>query len=380
MKKSIFNILASIVIALVMVILSMPICFAADYSGTGEGDFTWEFDSATGTMTISGTGDMEGSFYRHWKVKDNTQSNSKIDLSPMIKKIIISEGITSIGDSALVGLTEMTSVDIPNTVTKIKRLAFADAWKLESITIPDGVTTLGYYCFERCKALKTVIIPDSVTEIGCDAFRGCIALETVVISNNVEEIPEDCFLGCKSLVNVQLGSNVKIVENRAFKECSSLKQVILPESVERIESDEAFGYCDTLEKVYIPGGIKHVSYNTFCSNDSDVKSSLTDIYFGGSKEAWDALNQNSNIKILNATVHYNSKPSDMNDLLENLSSNNEINDTNDVGNESNSSANNSKGEVSDKSGTGPVIGAVAGVVAFGAGAAYIFIKKKNKIK
>lgn len=372
MKKILLN-LASVVVAILIIVVSMPVCFATDYSGTGENGYTWQFDGATGTMTVKGTGEMEDSFYMNWNGEDNRLLDFEIDLSPMIRKLIISEGITSIGHRAFAGLTEMTSVDIPNTVTKIEPIAFADAWKLESITIPEGVTILGGTCFKACKGIKTITIPDTVTEIGRDAFRGCVALESVVISNNVEIIPEDCFLGCKNLVDVQFGSSVKIIEAKAFKECSSLRQVVLPESVERIEFDEAFSYCHNLEKIYIPSSITYISGQTFLSQYTT--GNIKDIYFGGSKEAWDALNPEDISDIQNATIHYNSKPSDMNPVPENSNSDNGEDNIGNMNSEPNSS--NTGADDSDKGGAGPVIGAVAGVAAVGAGVTYIFIKKRK---
>ena len=73
-----------------------------------------------------------------------------------ITKVIIEEGVTTIGDSA-----------------------FEDLDSLTSITIPDSVTAIGHYAFYGCKKLNTIIIPDSVTSIGGMAFEDCANTLTV---------------------------------------------------------------------------------------------------------------------------------------------------------------------------------------------------------
>ena len=50
---------------------------------------------------------------------------------------------------------------------------------LTSVTISDGVTTIGNSAFYKCTGLKSIIIPESVTFIGQDAFYNCISLKTI---------------------------------------------------------------------------------------------------------------------------------------------------------------------------------------------------------
>ena len=86
---------------------------------------------------------------------------------------IIASGITRIGTDTFRRCTEMTGVNIPNTVTKIYHSAFHGCEKLTSVSIPNGVTTISQSCFSNCVNLQSVTIPVSVTKIDIYAFASC---------------------------------------------------------------------------------------------------------------------------------------------------------------------------------------------------------------
>ena len=84
--------------------------------------------------------------------------------------------VTVIGAEAFWGNKTMTSVTIPDTVTKIEYAAFNECTALTSIVIPSSVKTIGEAAFWYCTGLKSAVIPSSVTTFGKDAFKGCTAL------------------------------------------------------------------------------------------------------------------------------------------------------------------------------------------------------------
>ena len=105
------------------------------------------------------------------------------------KNTTIPNSVTSIGDQAFYGCSELTSVTIPNSVTFIGNFAFSGCSGLTSVTIPNSVTTIGSYAFHGCSGLTSVTIPNSVTFIGKYAFQSCSGL-TKMVSLAVE--PPTC--------------------------------------------------------------------------------------------------------------------------------------------------------------------------------------------
>ena len=116
-------------------------------SGSCGSNLTWELDS-DGTLTISGTGEMN---YYNTPWESNRSE---------IKKVILKNGVTSIGDYAFRDCSNMTSVTIPKGVKSIGSRAFYNCSRLTSVTIPDSVTSIGSYAFGACNNIKEVHITD----------------------------------------------------------------------------------------------------------------------------------------------------------------------------------------------------------------------------
>ena len=153
------------------------------YSGSCGENATFSFDEATGTLTISGTGDMEeygGDYiFVPWlNYRDN------------IKTVIIQEGITSIGDCSFIRCPYLESVTIPNSVTHINDKAFGYCTSLKSIDIPNSVTKIGKFAFGGCTSLSRINIPNSVTEICQNAFDGCPSLKEIKWNGNTYGVGE----------------------------------------------------------------------------------------------------------------------------------------------------------------------------------------------
>ena len=108
---------------------------------------------------------------------------------------------TTVGNSAPLfnGLTTIKRAVIPNTFTTIGQNAFTNCGGLASVTIPDSVTTIGNYAFTACISLTSVTIPDSVTSIGVRAFYYCENLSTITSHiMNAPSVNNSTFQGVKN--------------------------------------------------------------------------------------------------------------------------------------------------------------------------------------
>ena len=186
----------------------------AEESGTCGPDLKWHLTD-NGVLTISGNGEMNDYSYR------NRSPWSKSD----IKRIIIGDGVTTIGKYAFADCRVLTSVTIPNNVTTIGEYAFSVCRKLTSVNIPNSVTTIEWSTFKYCSALTSVNIPNSVTTIGGEAFAECSELTSVTIPNSVTTIGKEAFSGCTNLKKVNIGKSVKAIGKKAFNNCTSITQI-----------------------------------------------------------------------------------------------------------------------------------------------------------
>ena len=234
----------------------------AETSGTCGPDLKWHLTD-NGVLTISGKGEM----YDYSFPDGGPWSKSDI------KRIIIGDSVTTIGQDAFRDCSSLTSVTIPNSVTTIRWSAFSGCSVLTSVTIPNSVTTISSGAFSGCSALTSVTIPNSVTTIGWKAFSNCSRLTSVTISNSVTEIGGGAFYRCSSLTSVTIPNSVIKIGEGAFKTCSALTSVTIPNSVTTIE-EEAFRDCTNLQKVNIGNSVKTIRTSAFnnCTSITQISS------------------------------------------------------------------------------------------------------------
>lgn len=106
--------------------------------------------------------------------------------------------VISIGESAFYE-SKITSVIIPNLVTKIGEAAFSHCSSLVSVSIPSSVHAIDHRTFIGCSSLTSINIPNSVTSIGDYAFNGCSENMHVVIPNSVGRIGKCAFSSIKEM-------------------------------------------------------------------------------------------------------------------------------------------------------------------------------------
>ena len=291
----------------------------------------WKLD-ADGVLTITGAGPMaDYGAYGPWYIAHLTD----------IKKVVVQEGVTTIGDHAFANLSYVTSVTIPGSITSIGAHAFEKCRLGGAVTLPEGLTAIGDFAFSGsgmasltlpeslrtignsaflCCSLRELTIPDGVTSIGtgafCNAsltsvklpasgvtlgdslFQECEKLTDVTLPADLTVIGPSMFENCGSLKNVTIPSGVTHIGNAAFAACEALPEIRLPDGMEALGS-EAFVGCRAVTKVYIPRSLTSIGEAAF-----RICEGLTDVYYGGTAAEWAAISvADRNDPLLNAALH-----------------------------------------------------------------------------
>ena len=258
------------------------------YTYWNEGNLTWKLYE-DGTLNISGTGAM-----KNYDREGDNPSPVYNNLS--VKKVVIEDGVTSIGDAAFYDCNNLTSITIPDSVTSIGNAAFSFCSSLTSITIPDGVTSIGNSAFSNCNILTSITIPNSVTSIGAYAFSYCSSLTSITIPNSVTSIGDAAFSYCINLTSITIPDGVTSIGDAAFSNCISLTSITIPDSVTSIGA-YAFSNCWDLTSITIPDSVTSIGKSAFykCSSLTAIslscKSSLKKSDFGEQADLVSYTNQ-----------------------------------------------------------------------------------------
>ncbi len=251
-----------------------------DTAGKISESISWTLDG-NGTLTISGEGaipDFTTGMFA------GAMTYSPFFQNENIKKVIIEEGITDIGNYTFAGCENLESVSLPSTLKNISMGSFQQTG-LTEVTIPDGVEIIYPDSFAACDKLKKVTLPDSLTMIGFSAFNGCEELSTINIPENVDSIGDYAFADCWSLKSINIPDKVEHIYFRTFMECDALEDITFGKGITKVE-DNAFKDTKWLAdrktenslvivndividgrectgNIVIPDGVKYIADNAF---------------------------------------------------------------------------------------------------------------------
>ena len=251
--------------------------FEKGYTYWNEDNLTWKLYE-DGTLNISGKGAM-----KNYNYYDNPSPASQKKDS--VKKVVIEDGVTSIGNSAFDSCSNLTSITIPDSVSSIGNFVFYGCSSLTSITLSNNITNIGNSAFAGCSSLTSITIPDRVTSIEKYAFYNCSGLTSITIPDSVTSIGESAFRNCTSLTSITIPDSVTSIGKSAFSNCSSLTSITIPNGVTSI-GESAFSYCRSLTSITIPDSVTSIGDAAFkyCSNLKTIslscKSSLKKSDFG----------------------------------------------------------------------------------------------------
>ena len=231
------------------------------------------------TLTISGTGAMPNFDFPHgnlapWWNYDALgmlTSFGNFKLEGELKKVVIKDGVTNVGDYALFFLPAATQVTLPESVTSIGRYGIAMCSKLTGLSIPKGVTEIGDFGLAG-DGLTAVTLPDGLQSLGRGAFDTCASLTNTTLPAAITAVPGKCFADCTKLLNVKYAGTVTAIGDLAFESCKALTAAPIPETVTTIDK-AAFTGCTALTDVTIPAGVTAIPEDCFrgCTALADMK-------------------------------------------------------------------------------------------------------------
>ena len=232
------------------------------------------------TLTITGTGAMpdfdfpNGNLAPWWNYEAlgmNAISEIDFDIKGNLKRVIIGDGVTNVGDYALFCLPAATQVTLPDSVTRIGRYGIAMCSKLTGMSIPKSVTEIGDFGLAG-NGLTAVTLPDGLQSLGRGAFDTCTSLTNTTLPAAITAVPGKCFANCTKLLNVKYAGTVTAIGERAFEGCKSLTAAPIPETVTELGAS-AFTGCTALTDVTLPAGVTAIPDGCFqgCTALKDMK-------------------------------------------------------------------------------------------------------------
>ncbi len=187
---------------------------------------------------------------KQWFIGDST-----------ITKVVIPEGVKSIGAYAFANLTALEEVVLPSTLEAIEYGAFYGCSSLKKITFSseNNLKIINQNAFENCNLSGTIDL-SSVCIISDYAFAGNTSLEGIVTSDSLISIGSYAFAGCKNLKDVTITASKVKYGTYAFTGCKSLTEFYVNASV---LPEGMFYECDSLETVTIGADVNDIGEFAF---------------------------------------------------------------------------------------------------------------------
>ena len=200
---------------------------SGNYGVNMGNNITWNFDEVTGTLTLSGSGKMynlspgEGAEWHAYYHK--------------VKKIVINEGISSIGTNAFYGLEEAESIKIPHSVKTIYSGALQGCESIEEVHLPNNLTNIGTNAFFLMGSCKGFYIDEPGPKTAYHTEDGVLFCNQTLIT-----YPQG---NTRASYRVPYGTEK--LEGLAFANTTYLQTVYIPETMTRMYdkmfSDESNG-------------------------------------------------------------------------------------------------------------------------------------------
>lgn len=231
-------------------------------------DVTWLLYQ--GSLVIRGTGNMYESANEDYPLRADDWGWHEHRAS--ISRIVVEDGVTSIGDEAFAGCESLTQVELPQSLSRIGYRAFADCSQLAQVELPRAGCELDAYVFSGCTSLRELSVPHGVkptseveTAVGGTMYKGKLVrvasfgpfAESSIERFDVEDmetLPAAIFQGCQTVREVSLPDKLQVIEEYAFAGCRSLERLFIPDGVTTIGVN-VFYFCDGLTDLTVPSSV-----------------------------------------------------------------------------------------------------------------------------
>lgn len=195
--------------------------------------------------TTAVTSDVRSGKYFYTSEGTKTEGSAIIIDTAILKGIVdrtITElslplDLTSIGQYAFRGCTQLTLPSLPSGINSIGEYAFYACYDLDVPSLPSGITSIGQYAFYNCKKLSVTELPERITYIPAFAFGSCTKLAITEIPSSVTGIGEQAFSNCTRIYNLSLPSVCTSIGNRAFYGCTNLTRIVGTGKITSIGTD-----------------------------------------------------------------------------------------------------------------------------------------------
>lgn len=220
--------LLAMLLAVIMVLTMLPAVVLATESASGScgASLSWQFDN--GTLTISGAGRMAdfttSPDLQPWK-----------DLRSQITSVVISNGVTYLGNRAFQNCSAITSVTLPQSLTELGTHVFKGCSKITSLDLTH-IQSMGKEALVNCSGLTTITMPARLNEIPQAAFSGLSAMtSSIKIPDGVTSIGPSAFVNWGSnagqKVNIEWNDDVTTIGSSAFQGANIKDSLTIPASV-----------------------------------------------------------------------------------------------------------------------------------------------------
>ena len=221
------------------------------------GDESFWVLSNDGTLSVRGSGAVTDSAY-------GVQQRS------LVSRLVVEDGITSIGDKFTIssysytGFENISSVTFADSVEELPAGMLRGCSSLQKIDLPSGIKAIPDKFLYGCTSLGSVQIPDAVTKIGEESFYGCSSLQSVGFGSSVNTIGAESFAKCASLAAISLPKTVVSIGEKAFSE-TGVVELVFPASVEEMDRS-TFDKCPSLTKVVFEGAFPSLEGGSYSGN------------------------------------------------------------------------------------------------------------------